>query len=107
MATVSRTLGERARTIFSDLGYDVAGDGRTFRAERKWRTVSVTAMPEPERPPDSGDLRCFVTWAEHLTALERRLEAAAPDYEWALVGVDGDDYVVQRCPTSLSGRPLR
>jgi hypothetical protein len=107
MATVSRTLGQRARTIFSDLGYDVSGDGRTFRAERKWRTVRVTPMPEPERPPDSGDLRCFVTWADHLAAVERRLEAAAPDYEWALVGVDGDDYVVRQCPSGGAGRPLR
>lgn len=107
MATVSRTLGQRARTIFSDLGYDVSGDGRTFRAERKWRTVRVTPMPEPETPPDSGDLRCFVTWADHLGALERRVEATAPDYDWALVGVDGDDYVVRRSPAGETGRPLR
>jgi len=106
MATVSRTLGQRARAVFSDLGYDVSGGGPTFRAERKWRTVHVTPMPEPETPPDAGDLRCFVTWVGNLAAVERRLEAAAPAYEWALLGVDDDGYVVRRYPVG-AGRPLR
>jgi hypothetical protein len=95
MSTVTRTLHQRARTIFADLGYDLSGNGRTFRAERKWRTVHVTPMAEPETPPAGGDLRCFVTWADHLPDLERRLRAAAPDYDWALIGVDGDRYVVR------------
>lgn len=94
MSTVTRTLHQRARSLFADLGYDVSGGGRTFRAERKWRTVHVTPMPEPESPPAAGDLRCFVTWADHLPAVERRLRAAAPDYDWALVGIDDDGYVV-------------
>ncbi|WP_159899532.1 DUF7116 family protein [Salinirussus salinus] len=103
MSTVTGTLHQRARTVFSDLGYVTSGDGRTFRAERKWRIVHVTPMPEPEAPPDSGDLRCFVTWVENLAAVERRLEAAAPDYEWALIGVDGDGYVVRQCPSDAPG----
>jgi len=75
MATLGRTLGQRARAIFADLGYDVSGDGRTFHAERKWRTVRVTPMPGPETPPTSGGLRCFVTWVDRLVTVERRLDA--------------------------------
>jgi len=95
MGTVTSSLRQQARTIFSDLGYSVSAAGGTLRATRKWRVVEVTPMAEPRDPPTSGDLRCFVTWTERLPALERRLQRADLDYEWAIIGVDGDgDYEV-------------
>jgi hypothetical protein len=102
MATVTTALHRRARTIFSELGYDVTDEGETLRAERKWRTVRVTPMAEPDDPPAAGGLRCFVTWAENAAAVERRLRAAAPDYEWALLGVRDDGYVVHQSPLAPS-----
>jgi hypothetical protein len=95
MGTVTTTLRQQAQSIFRDLGYSVSGDGGEFRAKRKWRIVQVTPMPEPQDPPTSGDLRCFVTWSDHVPAVERRLVRADPDYEWAIIGVrDGDGYEV-------------
>jgi hypothetical protein len=95
MGTVTTTLGRQARSIFRDLGYSVSEGGREFRAKRKWRVVQVTPMPEPRDPPATGELRCFVTWADHVQALERRLRHADPDYEWAVIGVhDGGGYDV-------------
>ncbi len=95
MGTVNSPLRQQARTIFSDLGYSVSTEEGELRATRKWRVVEVTPMAEPRDPPSSGQLRCFVTWAETVPALERRLERADPDYEWAIIGIDGDgDYEV-------------
>jgi hypothetical protein len=103
MGTVTTTLGQEAESIFTDLGYAVTPEGSGFRAERKWRVVRVTPMAEPASPPDSGELRCFVTWKENVSALERRLERESPDYEWAIIGVAGDDYVVS--PESSTREP--
>ena len=52
----------------------------------------------PDDPPaSSGQLRCFVTWAERVGALERRLTRADPDYDWAIIGIrDDEEYVVSR-----------
>jgi len=95
MGTVTSPLGREAQSIFSDLGYDVTSDGGAFRATRKWRAVEITPMPEPCEPPTAGELRCFVTWADSVGAVERRLQRADPDYEWAVIGVDGEgDYDV-------------
>lgn len=97
MGTVSNPLGQEAQSIFSDLGYDVTSDGGEFRARRKWRVVEVTPMPEPCEPPTAGEYRCFVTWAESVSAVERHLQGADPDYEWAIIGVaDGGNYDVAR-----------
>lgn len=97
MGTVTTSLQDRAKTIFSELGYDVSTNGGELLAERKWRMVQVTPMAEPENPPSSGRLRCFVTWAEHVRAVERAVRQADPEYEWALIGVsDGGDYSVAR-----------
>jgi hypothetical protein len=96
MGTVTTALGQEAESIFTDLGYAVTPEGSEFRAERKWRVVRVTPMAEPAAPPDSGELRCFVTWKENVSALEQRLDHASPDYEWAVIGVAEDDYVVSR-----------
>jgi len=95
MGTVTSSLRKRAQSIFTDLGYTVSGDGAELRATRKWRVVQVTPMPEPRDPPTAGELRCFVTWADDVPAIERRLEDADPDYEWAIIAVRGDgDYEV-------------
>jgi len=97
MGTVTTSLADRATGIFRDLGYSVSGDGSELRATRKWRTVHVTPMAEPGAPPAAGDLRCFVTWAEQVGALERELQRADPDYEWAIIGLEGEDgYRVRR-----------
>lgn len=103
MATVTTSLQDRAESIFREMGYRVSTAGGELRARRKWRVVRVTPMPDPDTgtvsDPSSGsdsgaDLRCFVTWAEHLPVVERHLEGREPGYEWAVVGVRDDDYVV-------------
>jgi hypothetical protein len=97
MGTVNVTLEREAESIFTDLGYTVTGDGSEIRAERKWRVVQVTPMPEPEAPPASGEMRCFVTYEDRLAQVERTLLREDPDYEWAIIGVGEDsDYVVSR-----------
>jgi len=97
MGAASPSLEREAESIFSDLGYTVTAEQGTIRARRKWRVVEVTPMAEPEEPPTSGDLRCFVTWEERVGTLEQRLTGADLDYEWAIIGVrTGGDYVVSR-----------
>ena len=90
MGVVNTTLGERARAVFSDLGYDVTPEGGEFRAERKWRTVYVTT----EAPADAathGRLRCFVAPADRAPAVRDDLLDRAPDYDWAVIGIEEDD----------------
>jgi len=93
MGAVSTSLVEEARSIFSDLGYDVTTDGDELRAERKWRTVHVTTQ-DPDSAASHGNLRCFVTRAEGAADVRQRLLAIEPDYDWAVVSVDEDDYRV-------------
>ena len=93
------TLERAAEEIFTDLGYAVSSEGGELRAKRKWRVVQVTPMAEPSAPPAAGELRCFVTWESDADALERRLQRENPDYEWAIIGVKNEDYVVSRGPT--------
>ena len=96
---------EEARAIFSRLGYTVSGDGAELQAERKWRTVHVTALAGEDSESagralaDGGraetDLRCFVTWREYTGELRERLESRGPPYEWAVIGVDdAEEYEV-------------
>lgn len=105
MAPVTIPPVERAQTIFTELGYTVSGDGREFQAERKWRTVHVTALDADgatdERAladggTDGRNLRCYVTYREVAGALCDRLDRADPPFEWAIIGVDADgaDYEV-------------
>ena len=93
MGAVSTSLIEVARTIFSNLGYEVTDDGEELRAERKWRTVHVTTA-DPEQAATHGQLRCFVARAERAAEVRERLLAAEPEYDWAVVSVDDDDYHV-------------
>lgn len=103
MGTVSTPPVEQARSIFSELGYTVSGDGPEFRAEREWKVVHVSAISEPEETPDSGAFRCFVTYSETAETLERQLTRLQPDYEWAIISVDDDaEYDVVRAPPTLA-----
>lgn len=99
MSAVSTSLQKEAESIFTDLGYEVTPEGAEIQAQRKWRVVQVTPMAEPTEPPSSGELRCFVTHAETVSKLEEKLDSADPDYEWAIIGVEDDDYVVSRRPS--------
>ena len=104
MAPVNTPLIDEARSIFSDLGYEVLEDGDEFRAKRKWREVHVTALTESTDAPDRGDLRCFVTWNENVTKLRKGLREMNPEYEWAIIGVrESGEYEVARAPpTSIA-----
>ncbi|MFB6123479.1 MAG: hypothetical protein ABEJ78_08475 [Haloferacaceae archaeon] len=111
MAPVTMPPDEEARSIFRSLGYSVSGNGSELRAERKWRTVHVTALDADEATanpvrPDGGStgdigLRCFVTWKGYTGDLTDRLRRLDPPYEWAVIGVeDADRYeVVNRSET--------
>lgn len=90
MGTVTTHLASQARTIFDDLGYTVSEDGEEIRAERKWRVVQVTPMPEPTDAPTNGEFRCFVTRAGQCTALKQRLASQNVRYEWAIISVEDD-----------------
>lgn len=95
MGTVTTSLRDEAQSIFDDLGYTVSQNGGEIRAERKWRVVQVTPMQDPDDLPTTGELRCFVTWADRTRELRRHLQEADPDYEWAIIGIrDGGDYSV-------------
>lgn len=93
MGAVSTSLIDEARTIFTDLGYDVTEQGEELRAERKWRTVHVTTA-EPENANTYGQLRCFVARAEKATDVRERLLAVEPDYDWAVISVADEEYRV-------------
>lgn len=94
MGSVTASLAESAREIFSDLGYEVTDLGTEFRAERKWRTVRVTTA-DPDDAPDTGPLRCFVARDERAPAVRDDLLARKPAYDWAVIGVDeSGDYTV-------------
>ncbi len=97
MSTVNTALKREAESIFTRLGYTVEPEGGEMRAERKWRVVQVTPMPEPEELPSSGTMRCFVTFEESVSRFEQELSQADPGYEWAVIGVsEGEEYVVRR-----------
>lgn len=95
MGTVNTHLASQARSIFDDLGYTVSYDGEEIRAQRKWRVVHVTPMPEPTDVPNSGEFRCFVTHSESRNDLKGWLDRQELDYEWAIISVDdAGDYEV-------------
>lgn len=104
MAAVSTSLDERARTIFTDLGYEVTPDQGEFRAERKWRTVYVTTA-DPEEAPSYGSLRCFVAPLDRAESLRENLLERGPDYDWAVVGVAEDEYTVLHPSAAVLSAP--
>lgn len=93
MGAVSTSLDEEARSIFTDLGYDVTEEGEELRAERKWRTVHVTTA-DPDEAAAHGGLRCFVARDDRADDVRDRLRSLEPDYDWAVIRVDGDGYSV-------------
>ena len=100
MPPVSMPPSEDARAIFRRLGYSVSGDGPEFVAERKWRTVCVTAVSDGDdlhsrrALADGGDptpeyrFRCFVAPKSATGNVRTRLDRVDPTYEWAVIGVD-------------------
>jgi hypothetical protein len=100
MGSVTTQLESRAASIFTDLGYTVSRNGAGLRAERKWRVVEITPIDDPVDPPRDGGLRCFVTWSDRVSELERTLDGSDLDCEWALIGVDDSgNYEVVRAPS--------
>ena len=93
MGAVSTSLDEEARSIFRDLGYEVTEEGDELRAERKWRTVHVTTA-DPEEASTHGGLRCFVAREDCADDVQDRLLSLEPEYDWAVISVDGDGYRV-------------
>lgn len=98
MGTGSTELATTARRIFDELGYTVCGTGPEFRAEREWKVVHVTATAEEPDGPDAGGLHCFVAPRDRVRALRRHLDSRDPDCEWAVIGVDGEEFEVERAP---------
>ncbi len=99
MGPVNMRLVEKARSIFAELGYTVEGNGPEFRAEREWKVVHVnTVLEHGSLPSDSGQFHCFVARPEDADDLEERLTSADPNYEWAIIVVDGEEYQVERAP---------
>ena len=105
MGPVNMRLVEQARSIFADLGYSVEGNGPQFRAEREWKVVHVsTVLENRDLPSSTGEFQCFVAQPEDANELERQLTHRDPDYEWAIIVVDGDDYEVERAPSGPTVR---
>ena len=107
MPPVSMPPSEDARAIFRRLGYSVSGDGPEFVAERKWRTVRVTAVSDGDdlrgrrvladggEPSTDYRFRCFVAPKSATGDVRNRLRSVDPTYEWAVIGVDdGGEYNV-------------
>lgn len=104
MGAVSTSLVEEARTIFTDLGYEVTDVGDELRAERKWRTVHVTTAP-PEEAATHGRLRCFVAHDDRAADVHERLRDIEPDYDWAVIGVGENGYRVHHPSTDVLTAP--
>ena len=100
MGPVNMRLVEQARSVFAELGYTVEGNGPEFRAERAWKVVHVNPVLDTGNLPSgsSGEYHCFVAHPEDADDLETRLRGSDPDYEWAIIVVDGEDYQVERAP---------
>ncbi|MFC3960030.1 DUF7116 family protein [Halovivax cerinus] len=97
MGSGTTPLAERARSIFTELGYAVDGDGSDFRAERAWKVVHVSTTASVDDDATDG-YRCFVAEPDDASDLQHRLERRQPAYEWAIIVADGDDYQVERAP---------
>jgi hypothetical protein len=104
MGVVSTPLLDEARSIFADLGYTISEVGSELRAKRKWRIVYVTAS-EPDEIPDRGELRCFVTRDDRASALCEELLARAPEYDWAVMGLDETGEYQVYHPNASQGLP--
>lgn len=104
MGAVTTSLAERATSIFDDLGYTVSGTGSRLRAERKWRVVNIS-VGDPETIPSSGEFHCFVAPEGKAIDVYRTVATADPDYEWAVMRVEGDSDVEFLRPTGNGSDP--
>ena len=106
MGVVNTTLDDRARAVFSDLGYEVTPEGGELRAERKWRTVYVTTQ-DPAEAATHGRLRCFVAPADRAPDVRDDRLTCAPDSDWAVIGVEeeADEYTVLHPDADVLGAP--
>jgi len=112
MAPVTIPPAEEARTVFRRLGYAIDDHGSEFTAERKWRRVRVTPLcaddakaPSSVLAEESGApvrLRCFVTWMACTGELREYLRSTKPPYDWAIIGVDDDEFEVVHPDSSLA-----
>lgn len=91
-------LSERAEDVFNDLGYTVERDGEVLYAQRGWKRIAVTPTEADDEVPETGSLRCFVTSEAQAPELRRRIKRADPEYEWAIITVDDEEYEVTRAP---------
>ncbi len=104
MGAVTTSLIDAARTIFTDLGYDVTEAGDELRAERKWRTVHVTTAA-PRDAPTHGNFRCFVTQADRAKTVQSRLLSLEPDYDWAVISIRDDGYHILHPESDVLSAP--
>lgn len=112
MAPVTIPPIEEAKSVFRRLGYAIEDNGYEFVAERKWRRVQVTPLcaddakaPENVLENESGDgprLRCFVTWMPCTGELREYLRTTKPPYDWAIIGIEDDDFEVVHPDTTLA-----
>ena len=102
MGVLSTPLIDEARSIFTDLGYDVEAVGSELRAERKWRLVYITES-DPAEVDDEPDLRCFVAAPDRAYTLRDELLGMTPDYDWAVLSVDEDGDYAALHPTASEG----
>lgn len=91
-------LTQQAQSIFDRLGYTVIRDDQELRAERDWKVVQITPTHAGDQIPTEGSLRCFVTAQANADTLRDRLRERDLSYEWAVIGIDDDDYEVARAP---------
>jgi hypothetical protein len=95
MGVLSTPLIDEARTIFTDLGYEVETVGSELRAERKWRIVYISTETPTRVDDGDADLRCFVAAPDRAPDLREKLLSLEPDYDWAVMSVDSTgDYEV-------------
>lgn len=92
-------LNERARDVFEDLGYDVSPMEGTLRAERGDKVVEVAVITDDDYelcPIQWEDNKyCFVLDADEAENHRDTLrELAPPGSDWAVIGVEPDDYEV-------------
>lgn len=98
MREATAELRKQAQTIFDQLGYTVVREENELRAERDWKVVHITPTHTGESIPTAGSLRCFVTPQANADSLRDQLRGRDLNYEWAVIGIDDEEYEVARAP---------
>lgn len=99
MPHANKALIDRARTIFTELGYSIDGSDTEFTATREWKAVQVVAT-EDDVDVRSADepYKCFIVDQGNIDALEHEIRRRDPEYEWAIIGITEDGYDVATPP---------